>query len=163
MDVIWNDLYLQHHINTIIIVYRGGLIKVYDPISACQYLVISLYVSPQKLDIPFILICIQYYTSRSRFIIYTKSFGIPYTCIEYRYQRCICMSNTCTVNICISMCRTTINYITWYFRYIDVGERSRVINANISMKELHPFNNKLLMVSSSKLDDILLDLMGSKL
>ena len=39
-----NELYLQHNINTIFTVYRGGLRTVYKPISICGIiLVVSLY------------------------------------------------------------------------------------------------------------------------
>ena len=45
-----NELYLQHNINTIFKVYRGGLWKLYNPITVCG-MMLSPYVYHNKVDI----------------------------------------------------------------------------------------------------------------
>ena len=60
------------------------------------------------------------------------------------------------------MLRPIINYSTWYLKYKGVYARARVSDANMEMRELHPFNNKELRVGPSKLDVSVFELTGRK-
>ena len=46
----FNELYLQHYISTILKVYRGVLRKVYKPIYVCD-IMLSTYVAQHTVDI----------------------------------------------------------------------------------------------------------------
>ena len=46
----WNEMSMQHHINTTIKVYKGGLKTVYEPINVSVYLVLNTYMYTQKVE-----------------------------------------------------------------------------------------------------------------